>query len=243
MRKFLIISFTSFILCCIIGFVELNILEGIEHKNQDESKKILSVAENLVQEGDQNVECNKAENSNVRLTKILANIKETANKNTTTKENKENSPAIAFKLSYIASTTNEKNNVQNAENIIGILKIPSINVEAPIKDGTSLQDMKYAVGHFVESDYWSGNVSLASHNGGTSAHYFEKLNKVQVNDVIEYTTKLGTKKYKVQIIKRIKETDWSMILKSNSNTQNTITLVTCIRGQSKYRLCVRGIEI
>lgn len=128
------------------------------------------------------------------------------------------------------------------DDILGILKIPKLNINAPIKDGTSQEIMRTSVGHFIESDYWDGNVSFASHNGGTNAHYFEKINKLNTNDEIEYITKLGTKKYKVQNIQKIKSTDWSMV-KKNSNNGNTITLITCISGHPKYRLCVRGVEI
>ena len=133
--------------------------------------------------------------------------------------------------------------VQEKNKVVGVLLIPKIDVEAPIRDGTTQEDMKATVGHFIESDYWDGNVSLASHNSGINAHYFEKLNLLNVNDEIQYITKFGIKKYKVQIIKKIESTDWSMVVKNNGQLQNTITLITCINGQPNYRLCVRGIEV
>lgn len=148
------------------------------------------------------------------------------------------------------SNNNDYTKMINENGVIGVLIIPSLNVKAPIKDGTSQEVMRTSVGHFTESDYWNGNVSLASHNSGTSAHYFEKISKLKANDEIEYVTKNGTKKYKVESVKTIESTDWSMVLKSDgSNTnsnkkvdENTITLITCITGKPNYRLCVRGIE-
>lgn len=127
--------------------------------------------------------------------------------------------------------------------IIGLILIPKINIEAPIREGTSQKIMENSVGHFIESDYWDGNVSLASHNSGTSAHFFEKINLLEINDKIIYKTVNGTKKYKVQYISKIKNTDWSMVNKKIDNENNTITLITCINGQPDYRLCVRGIEV
>lgn len=127
--------------------------------------------------------------------------------------------------------------------VIGLILIPKINIEAPIREGTSQKVMENSVGHFVESDYWDGNVSLASHNSGTSAHYFEKINTLEINDEIIYKTVNGTKKYRVQHINKIKSTDWSMINKKSNNENNTITLITCINRQPNYRLCVRGIEV
>lgn len=103
--------------------------------------------------------------------------------------------------------------------------------------------MRTSIGHFYESDYWNGNVSLASHNSGTSAHFFEKINTLNVNDEIEYITKQGVRKYKVQSIKKIESTDWSLVVKNNNQSENTITLITCINKQPNCRLCVRGVEI
>lgn len=146
----------------------------------------------------------------------------------------------------------EKEKIISEDGMIGVLIIPKINIEAPIKEGTSQSVMHTCVGHFVESDYWNGNVSLASHNSGTSAHYFEKLNTLNENDTIQYITKLGIKNYKVTTIKKIESTDWSMVTKidnknenkkNTKNTKNTITLITCINGLPNYRLCVRGEEI
>lgn len=138
---------------------------------------------------------------------------------------------------------NAKENIILKDDIIGILQIEKIDVEAPIKDGTSQKVMQTSIGHFTESDYWDGNVALASHNGGTNAHYFKKICELEENDEIIYSTKLGTKKYKVQFIKKIQDTDWTMVTKSTNQCENTITLITCINGQPSYRLCVRGIEI
>lgn len=136
----------------------------------------------------------------------------------------------------------EQSNIVLENDIIGILKIPRLSIEAPIKDGTSQEIMRTSIGHFVESDYWNGNVSLASHNGGTNAHYFEKINQLNADDEIEYISKYGTRKYKVKSIQKIESTDWSLVQK-NDGKENTITLITCINGKPKLRLCVRGVEI
>lgn len=143
-------------------------------------------------------------------------------------------------------TTETSKNIIGEDGIIGILLIPKLNIEAPIRDGTTQEIMKTAIGHFTESDYWDGNVSFASHNGGTNAHYFKKIHLLNENDEIVYISKLGTRTYKVQEIKKIKSTDWSMVLgKGDNKTENvnTVTLITCINGANDYRLCVRGVEI
>lgn len=123
-------------------------------------------------------------------------------------------------------------------NVIGKIKIEKIGVEAPIVDGVSQNDLKYAVGHFPETAYWTGNVCLASHNRGNYAHYFEKLNKLSIGDEIEYQTKLGTKMYRVDKIDEISEENLSVL---NNTKENTITLITCIKSKPELRLCVKGI--
>lgn len=160
--------------------------------------------------------------------------------------NKKESEKLLEQAYTIIETSNENiNNNEMIEGIIGVLLIPKLNIEAPIRDGTTQEIMKTSIGHFTESDYWNGNVSFASHNGGTNAHYFKKIHLLNENDEIVYISKLGRRTYKVQEIKKIKSTDWSMVLgKGNNNAEdkNTVTLVTCINGADNYRLCVRGIE-
>lgn len=174
------------------------------------------------------------------------------------KESNYNNQIVEGKLVQQVSNNTISNNEETQINqvvigedgIIGILSIPILNIEAPIREGTTQEIMKTSIGHFIESDYWNGNVSFASHNGGINAHYFEKIHLLKENDEIKYMNKLGTKTYKVQQIKKIKSTDWSMVVGkyTEDNTienvnENTITLITCINGLENYRLCVRGIEI
>lgn len=56
---------------------------------------------------------------------------------------------------------------------------------------------------------------------------------------IEYITKYEVKKYIVNEIKIIDETDLSVL---ESTEKNQITLITCVANQRTKRLCVIGIE-
>ena len=153
----------------------------------------------------------------------------------------------SVKNKWVSITQNNEseeidNSIKIEGEIIGILYIPAIEIEAPIKEGTSQEIMHTSIGHFTESNIWDGNVSLASHNGGTSAHYFENIYKLNKGDTIEYKTNMGVKKYEVEKMTRIKSTDWSLV-NGNDGKINTITLVTCINGMPDYRLCVRANEV
>lgn len=131
------------------------------------------------------------------------------------------------------------NEITKDEDVIGKLIIPSINIEAPVKEGTSKQVLREAVGHFSNTNYWNGNVCLASHNRGTYAHYFQRINKLNVGDKITYATKLGSKTYVVTDISNISEYDVSVL---ENKDYNCITLITCISGNPDRRLCVRAVE-
>ena len=74
-------------------------------------------------------------------------------------------------------------------NNIGYLKINSINLYAPIKDGTELNVLKEAIGHFTNTSYLSGNICLAAHNRGNNQNFFENLKNVELNAEISYITK------------------------------------------------------
>ena len=130
----------------------------------------------------------------------------------------------------------EKNNVKKDE-VIWQIEIPSINLIAPIYEGTSQDVMLEFVGHFEETSKWKGNVGLAAHNRGYPINYFAKLKKLKKNDKIIYKTENGTKTYKVELITVIEDTDWSYLGKTK---EDKITLITCVENEPTKRLCIQG---
>ena len=125
----------------------------------------------------------------------------------------------------------------DGENVLGVIKIDKINFEGLIYEGTSMQTLSKGVGHFENTPYIDGNVCLAAHNGNS---YWAKLHTLSAGDKIHYTCFLGTKEYEVSNISKISETDWSSL--ENTDT-NTLTLITCVKGQKNLRLCVQAKEI
>lgn len=125
----------------------------------------------------------------------------------------------------------------DGENVLGVIKIDKINFEGLIYEGTSMQTLAKGVGHFENTPYLEGNVCLAAHNTNS---YWAKLHTLSTEDTIHYTCFLGTKKYKISSISKISETDWSSL--ENTDT-NTLTLITCVKGQKNLRLCVQAKEI
>ena len=125
----------------------------------------------------------------------------------------------------------------DGENVLGVIKIDKINFEGLIYEGTSMQTLAKGVGHFENTPYLKGNVCLAAHNSNL---YWAKLHTLSTGDKIHYTCFLGTKEYEVSNISKISETDWSSL--GNTDT-NTLTLITCVKGQKNLRLCVQAKEI
>lgn len=122
---------------------------------------------------------------------------------------------------------------------LGTLKVPAIDLNVKIYQGTSSATLKKGVGHFTSTSIWDGNVSLAAHNRGANS-YFGKIHTLEMGDWITLTTKEGTRTYSVTSVMKIDETDNSMLA---ATSENCITLFTCVRDESEYRWCVRAVEI
>lgn len=147
-------------------------------------------------------------------------------------ENGDDSVEIAEEKQKIIENKNENNPWR--------IKIPKINLDAPIEEGTGQEILAIAVGHFPESSKWNGNVALAGHNRGEYCNFFQNIKKLSIGDTIIYTTDEGTREYKVIMNKIIKETNWEYI---NNTEDNRITLITCVENMYEYRRCIQAIEV
>ncbi len=130
--------------------------------------------------------------------------------------------------------------IQNTENILGILKLPKIDLEVPIIEGINPQNLKYAVGHFSETAGIGkkGNCAIAGHRSYTYNEYFNRLIEMEVGDQIIVNTKEKEFAYIVYEKKIVEPSEISVL---DSTDDATITLVTCHpeRSSSK-RLVVKG---
>ncbi|MBQ9658625.1 MAG: sortase [Clostridia bacterium] len=136
----------------------------------------------------------------------------------------------------------------NGYKVIGIVKIPKINLEYPILDldtynpEETKEPMKISI-----VKYWGGkvnelgNLSIAGHNNydGTM---FGKTKKMQVNDLIELTDLTGnTIQYKIYN-KFVTEPNDVTILETKDKTIREVTLITCTNG-NRERLILKAREI
>ena len=134
---------------------------------------------------------------------------------------------------------NPRNEAKEKNGSIWKIKIPSINLEADIAEGTEKETMDSYIGHFSETSKKNGNIGLAAHNRGYPVNYFANLKKLKENDEIVYQYMDFKETYLVIKNVIIKDTDWSYLEKTQNNT---ITLITCIENEPEYRRCVYGIK-
>lgn len=132
--------------------------------------------------------------------------------------------------------------------VIGIVKIPKINIEYPILDigdispDNAKKPMKISI-----IKYWGenvndyGNLSIAGHNNKDGT-MFGKTKKLEIGDIVELTDLKGVSiKYSVYDIFATDPNDVSILLSKDENIRE-VTLITCTNG-NKERLIVKAKEI
>ena len=125
--------------------------------------------------------------------------------------------------------------------VIGIIKIPAIDLEYPIIDKTTKETMRISISKFSGGEINEiGNVALAGHNN-YSGTMFGKNKNLKIKDKI-YLTDL-TRRTIVYEIYNIFVTDPNdtSILETEDKTKRELTLITCKNGRSE-RLIIKARE-
>lgn len=160
--------------------------------------------------------------------------------------------SIVLKISKINPIKKEKINIiededKNERKDINIyssnnwrILIPKINVNAPILEKVTNENMRRCVAHFENSSKWNGNICLAAHNRGYKYNYFQEIHTLKKGDIIIYKNGNKQRKYEVEINEKIQETDWSYL---GETKDNKITLITCINDMPEYRTCIQAKQI
>ena len=133
--------------------------------------------------------------------------------------------------------------------VIGIVKIPKINIEYPIIEiggnidpESAKEPMKISV-----IKYWGekvndyGNLSLAGHNN-KSGTMFGKTKKLSEGDIVELSDLEGkTIQYSIYNIFTTSPNDVNILLPRDEHVRE-VTLITCTNG-NKQRLILKAQEI
>ena len=164
---------------------------------------------------------------------------------------KESQDAVAA-FSNIDFSENEEESESQLEykgyKVIGIVKIPKINIEYPILDiGDIDPESAKAPMKISIIKYWGenvndyGNLSIAGHNN-KSGTMFGKTKKLEIGDIVELTDLTGqTIQYSIYDIFVTNPNDVSILLPKDENIRE-VTLITCTNG-NKQRLILKAKEI
>lgn len=144
----------------------------------------------------------------------------------------------------LAGTQKNPKSIQ-AGDVIGMLSIPAIELESPVVEGASQENIRYAVGHLPSSSaietlgQESHNIAIAGHRTNTYGQFFNRLDELNKRDKIILTTKENDYTYEVFETKIVKPTDVDVV--KPIEEKSVITLITCHpKNSNKQRLIVYG---
>jgi sortase A len=123
---------------------------------------------------------------------------------------------------------------------LGVLRIPAIDLEVSVLEGTDDVTLNRAVGHIDSTAVpgEAGNVGIAGHRDG----FFRGLKDVHPGDTIDLYTEMGNSRYVVDEIVIVPPEDVSVLA---PRSKPALTLVTCYPfyfvGSAPLRYIVRAI--
>jgi sortase A len=105
---------------------------------------------------------------------------------------------------------------------LAVLRVPRIQLEVPVFDGTDELTLNRGVGRIIGTSKpgQPGNVGIAGHRDG----FFRGLKDIGVEDAVELITVRGTQKYVVDHVQIVKPEDVSILYDRGFPS---LTLVTC----------------
>lgn len=160
-------------------------------------------------------------------------------------ENKELVSLFHKEIEKNSENDKEKKKVEltyKGYNVIGLIKIPAIDLEYPILDRTTKTTMATSISRFSGGEVNEyGNISLAGHNN-YSGTMFGKNKKLKLKDKVLLTDLTGkTTEYEINNI-FVTNPDDTSILESKDKAIREVTLITCKNGRSE-RLIIKAREI
>ena len=123
---------------------------------------------------------------------------------------------------------------------LAILRIPRLELEVPVYDGTTDAVLDLAAGRIEGTALpgTTGNVGIAAHRDG----FFRVLKDLKEGDALVLDTPVATEKYRVEWIKITTPDDVSVI---DATPDRAVTLVGCFpfyhRGPAPQRFIVRAV--
>ena len=153
-------------------------------------------------------------------------------------------------LSSIDIDENEDNTVDVSNNglegvgdsdVVGILRLESIDLELAIFEGASNENLDRGLGSITSFDeLGTSNVSIAGHRSVTDGKLFNRLGEIEVGDIIDVVSRDGQYDFVVEEVFVVHQSDVSVL---EDTGEAVVTLVTCTPIGAKDpedRLIIRG---
>ena len=120
----------------------------------------------------------------------------------------------------------EDDNKQDLTKIIGLLKISKISLEEAIREGSTDSVLSSALGHMEGTALpgEEGNCCIAGHRNYTFGKYFNRLNEMEIGDLIELETYDANYTYEINDIFVVEPTEVSVL---DDIEGENLTLITC----------------
>lgn len=132
-----------------------------------------------------------------------------------------------IKTPAISEADSNKNSAESSIKLLGKIIIKKINVDVPIIEGVSKEDLSLGAGHFTGTALpgAQGNCAIAGHRSYTFGRFFNRLNEIKKDDEIIIKTKEKDYVYRVYERMVVKPQDTWVLRGSKKET--ILTLITC----------------
>lgn len=129
------------------------------------------------------------------------------------------------------------------DDVIGILTIPSIQVQLPIYEGVTENVLQKGIGHIEKSSPLGGGTSthclLAGHRGLPEAEFLTRLGELEKGEQFQVEIKENIYTYKVCEIKVVRPEETGGL--GIQRDRELVSLITCTPyGINTHRLIVTG---
>ncbi|WP_055669241.1 class D sortase [Desnuesiella massiliensis] len=143
----------------------------------------------------------------------------------------EKAPSSENNDSKASNSPGDRPNKQDID-AIALMIIPKIDLNVAVSEGTDMETLKYAVGHFEGTALpgEKGNFSVAGHRNYTYSQYFNRADELVNGDEILIKTKKGEFKYSVSGKKIVNPEEISVL---DPTEDATLTIVTCTPGATQ----------
>lgn len=217
MKKFLAILF----ILLGIGLFSYSSLR--EWYDEYEKNKLIEMYEkNLsIIDEDSNLQKSKSEEDSISdFYKYFFGLEEMVNNRNSSEQNLSEATKNSDKA-------NEEKKSNELEDVIGIISIDKINIKLPIKSYFNEEEIKSYAGHLPGTARPGelGNCVIAGHRARTRGRLFNRLDELEISDIILITYNSNNFKYEVTDIKIVEPTDISVL--NVADGESILTLITC----------------